>query len=280
MVCNVFCKNNECNGNVCNSNGCNIGAGNITQALESGYKGEIGNPLHICKCAKVDNEESLIAARHTNESKDSSGEVTCKDTDDKGDHLNRLFAINGAEHYNCKGYKSANKGNVAGAACGSLVEVVNGSACQRKTDQGNCGADNNGRHQLVDPLYANELNNDSDHYVNKTCHNGTEDQANVAGSSSGCTCKCRSHRAKECKGGAQEYRASKLCKEQINERTNTGTKQSRSLRHSVADNNGNNNGCCHNCQKLLEGEDEDLTKLGFVFDVVDEIHFLSPSNFF
>ena len=76
-------------------------------------------------------------------------------------------------------------------------QIVDGIDCQRKTDQCNGGANNDGGHQLIDPLNADKLNDQSDHYINKACEYGTDNQTGITGRNRSGTAESGEHRANE-----------------------------------------------------------------------------------
>ena len=69
----------------------------------------------------------------------------------------------------------------------------------------------------------------------------------------------------------QMYRSFNGEKE-VDQCPHTGTEHGGGCGHSVTDDSGNGNGCCHNGKELLECKDQNLTKLGFVFNAVNQFH--------
>ena len=158
----------------------------------------------------------------------------------------------------------------------SAGQVADGIAGKRKTDDCNGGSDDNGRHNLGNPLYARYLNNYGDNDINQSGKNRTENEAEIAKSHGNASGKGGGHGADKGKGRAEKYRAFELGKEQINDCTDTCAEKGGRGGQSVADNVRHGNGCSHNGKKLLEGKNQQLAELRPVFNVIDQFHIFPP----
>ena len=145
-------------------------------------------------------------------------------------------------------------------------------SCQGKTNDGNGGTDNDGRHQLVDPGNADKLNDQRDDNVNQTCDNRTENESEASKGHGYTACERGAHRTEKCEGRAEKYGAPELGEEQVNESTDAGTEECGGRGHTVSDDDRDDQCRRHNGEQLLNGKDDQLVELRFVVDIVDELH--------
>ena len=213
MVSDMLSENNECNGSVCDDYCDKIGKVEVLEAAESVHECELMR-INVKECVQtdaafpkgcdrgeVDHLECIKVSCHTDKGEDSGYCVSCENADDEGDKADLLVTVCGCDHSDCEGNESADKANVwRSNACAALGHISNSVLSERKTDDSYCRADNNGRHDLVDPRYAAKLNDKSNDNVNETCNSRTDDKSEVAKSYCSRTCKGSGHRADECKG--------------------------------------------------------------------------------
>ena len=155
---------------------------------------------------------------------------------------------------------------------GGFERVAYCVAGERKTDQGNGGADNHGGHDLIDPFDACKFYDDREDDVYETCEDRAEDDTGKALRGGYAAAKSGEHRAEECKGRTEEYRAFELGEQQINDRADAGSEECSRLAHAVAYNGGDGDRRGKDRKHLLECEDDHLAESGFVFYSVNKIH--------
>lgn len=80
----------------------------------------------------------------------------------------------------------------------------NGAARERKTDEGDRGADDDGGHELIDPADAREFDGDRNDDVHKTREHRADEKAQIAKRHRNAACERCRHRADESKGTAQK----------------------------------------------------------------------------
>ena len=192
VVCDVLGKDHEGNGNVCHGNRADVctdvSVGKVIVAAEGFYEGEVGIPLHVGELGEVDDLEGFDICRRTDTGEYCGGGVTGKDTDNEGDELHHLFAEHGAEGNDCKGYKRAYKasdrvsihGEGSGGILCSADSIADGVTREGKTDDCNCGTDNDCGHELCDPTHTCEFNDKSDYHINEGCKCRTDDKTEVS----------------------------------------------------------------------------------------------------
>ena len=308
----MLCKHNECNGNVCNRDGSNKGSVYFLHALNCFKEAELGNckDLHIFECREVNNLKSNVIGCHTDNGEYGGNCVTNGYTQNEGDQLCHLLAVNREEEDSKQSNEATDQCNVGAAirnkGCCRIANVdhcsifqssndgrfhvTNLTDCQvidcihreRKTDQSNGGAYNYGRHKLVDPCHACKLNNDCDNNVNEACKNCTEDNSRVACGSRSRSAECCKHRSDKREGRTQENGAAEFGEELINEGANACAEQCGGGGHAVSYDHRNRDGCGQNSQHLLECEDEQFGKLRPIFDAIDKFgsHDLSSKSLF
>ena len=291
VVSDMLREYNESNGNVRYRDGCEIGHIELTHALDCVDEGEFGNGEEgleshaVCnEClegSEINDSERGNVSKDTDNGKHETYRISCKDTDDEGDEFCHFFAVCGYEDDNDESYDSANEGNpdVGGhnkGAVGILRTVgeyiLYSRACKRKTDERNGGADYNGGHKSVDPVDARELYDNGENNVNKTRTDRTDDESEESELHGNAACESSEHGADEGEGGAEEYGASELREELVNERTCARAEESRGCGHAVAYDSGNRDRCSHNSEELLESEHDDLTEFRPVINIVDKFH--------
>ncbi len=287
VVSDVLSEDNECNGNVSNSNSGDESAVDFLNALQSLDEGEVGNceDLHVGKDGEVDDLQSHIVGEDTDDGEDSSHNIANQDAQDEGDQLSHLLAVDGEEDNSKQGSQTADQSNI-GAAGGNAVnqnltggQVADSIGSQGQADDGNGGSNDHGGHQLVDPVNANSLDDQSDNHINQASEDSAEDQAGVTGRNRSSTAEGSEHRANEGEGRAQENGAVPLGEELVNQGADAGAEQGGGLAHAVADDAGNSDGSSQDGQNLLECEQQHLSKLRLVFDTVDQIHENSSNKF-
>ena len=284
VVSNVLSKDHEGNGHIGNRNGGNVRTVDLLHALQGGQEGKFGDgeDLHTLKHAEVDDGDAANG-------EDGGNHIAGQNADDEGDQLGHLLAVGGGQNDHKQRYQSADEGcpdrsahneGAVGVLRAVGEHVLNGSTCQRQTDQGNCGSDDHRGHQLVDPVNAGNLDDDGNDHIYQTGQSCTDDQTGKASGSGDRTGEGCHHGADKGEGGAQEHGASKLGEELIDDGTYTGAQQSGGSGHAVANDGGNCDGSCQDCQDLLECEHQHLAKLGLVFDAIDQIHVVSSKYSF
>ena len=287
VVGDMLRKDHKRNRDVGHGDGGDIFAVDGRQTLGSLQEGEVGDPLHILEEGEINDHQVFVAGLHTDQREAGGNRVAGDDTDDERNQTRHFLAENGADHDDEKGDQRADETDPAvgvhhkrGAVVFRKVQrIANRVARKRQTDDGNRGADDDRRHQLVDPCDACKFHDEGDHNVDKTGKDRTDDDACIArfrGHSAG---KRGKHGAEEGEGRAEEHRAAELREEQINDGADACAKQRRRLAHAVADNGGHGDGGRKDGKQLLERENDQLAEFGFVFDSVDKIHDLVPPEF-
>ena len=278
MVSDMLCKYNECNGHIKH---CDIAKSGEINAFTDVQEGEIRNMDPAADRTEIKSFQSVegedlevgVAGSIADKGEDKGCCIACEDTDDEGDEPCHLFAVYGAGDNGAKSDKTAKDGNeVILAGYRGLGQIANSVACKAQTDDGNGGSDDDGRHELVDPLGAAELNDSCDDDIDKTRQHSADEDAEVAEYGGGI------HGAQERKGAAQEDGALALGEELVAQSTEAGAHKSCCDVHvevdlTVAvDENRYNEGRCHDGEHLLQCKDQHLTKLRAIFDIVDKFH--------
>ena len=113
MVCNVLGKHNERNRNIRNRNRCYVLTVDFAYSLCRLKECEIGhgNNAHIFKYFKVYYLECLIICSNAYNRKDCRGCIARKYAYNERNKLYHFLAVNRADCYNQKGYKSAKQAN-------------------------------------------------------------------------------------------------------------------------------------------------------------------------
>ena len=304
VVGNVLSEDHEGNRHISNSQGGDEAAVDLLDAFHSLQEGEVGDceDIQTLENGEVDDLQGHIVGIDADDGEDRSGAIANQDAQDKGDELHHLLAVDREDHNSEEGDKAAEQSDIGAAAGdhGSLVndltviddlsdrlhhnlalgQVADGVAGKRKADNSNSGSYDRSRHQLIDPLDANQLDHNGNYHVNKTGKHCANDQTSVTGGRRNSTAESCEHRTQESKRRTQINGAFELGKELIDQCTDTCTEESSGLAHAVTDNGGNRNGCRQNCQHLLERENQQLWEFRLVLDAVDEFHELTSSKDF
>ncbi len=121
MVGNVLCEYNECNRHICYRNGRYVLTVYLSEALCSLKEGEIGNGnnAHVSEDLKVDYLQRRIIGRNSYNREDCGGGIARKYTDNEGYELYHFLAVNRADGYNQKSYKSAKQADKR--VCGGIA---------------------------------------------------------------------------------------------------------------------------------------------------------------
>ena len=289
MVCDMLCEHNEGDRYICDKNGENVLAVYILETIKSLDKGELGKSnysgkteavLHKSrKGSEVDYLERLVAGGITDESEDESRNIADQNTDDEGDELDHFLAVGRAENDYKEGDESADKacpGEGFAAVCGSIADSVAGEG---KTDDRNGRSDYYRGHKLIYPLYTCEFDDKSDDGINKTCEYRTDDETCVAGFHGNGAAEGCEHRADKREGRAEKYRALERCEQKVDNSSDACTEHCGGRCHTVADDGRHCDGCGEDRKHLLYCKDDQLAELGFVFDIVVELHLFKPPNF-
>ena len=134
--------------------------------------------------------------------------------------------------------------------------------------------------KLIDPIYTRKFYNQCNCNIDQAGENSSKDNTKVAERSACRTCEGGGHGSDKCEGRSEEHGTAEFGEKLINKGTDAGTKESRRCSHSVSDDCGNGNGCCHDSEQLLDREDQQIAKLRLVVDVIDQIlcHEKRPPN--
>ena len=285
VVCDMFRKYDECNGNVGNGDGADIGSVDIGKSFESGDESEVGKPLHIFEEVKIDNAESVAFSGDADDGEDSGNDIAAEDTEHERYHFCHFLSVNGEEHNGEESNETADKCNVNGSGgnivngVAAFLEIADGVAGKRKSDDGNGRSDNYCGHEFCDPLDAAEFNYDGNDNVNETCEESAEKKSGIACCRGNRAGKSGAHGAEESKGASEEDGAVEFGEAKVNECADACSEEGCGLGHSVADDGGNGNGGCEDGEELLECKDEYLPELGLVFYAVNEVHGDFPFDF-
>ena len=241
---------------------------------ESGDAGELAvNDKVVHKRSPVDDLEVIHLASIAEDGEDGGKSIARADTDDEGDELHRLkLLLRGADDNGDERHKTAEETDEvvaavdSGAAC--LDDVTHCGAREGKTDQSDRRPDDDGRHQLGDPLGADEVDHDSDHNVDKTCEDGAYQNAAVTEGG------CDEEGVQEREGASEEDRALELREEQVHDGTNACAEDRRRDLRGQADDGRDRNGRSHDGKHLLKGEDEQFAQLRLVFNVINKAVFI------
>ena len=156
------------------------------------------------------------------------------------------------------------------------LQVAHGVTCQRQADDRHRRADDHRRHQLIQPVDTCQLDGGGDGHVHQTGQHRTDDEAHIAQCHRGSAGEGRQHRADECEGRAEEYRALALGEQDVHQRTHACTHQRGGGAHTVADDDRHHQRGGHNGQQLLDGKDDEFAEFRLVLHVVNQFHNLPP----
>ena len=306
MVGDMLGKYNECNGDIRDCDGSDQRAVDILQTLDRFNEGEVrdGEDLYILECLEVDDLKCHVIGSVTDHGEDRCDDVADHDAEDEGNEFHHLLAVN-RECEDCKeghetadecyiGAASRNEGyarfdkavldNEFGLLHQDLTDgqVVDGVDGKRKSDQRNGRTDDDRRHEFVDPLNADEFNDERNDNVNESCKDGTDDETRIAGRSRSRAAECCEHRADKSKGRTEKSGAAELGEELVHQSTDACAKECGRLAHPISDDGGNENRCSKDRKHLLQCEQEHLREFWFVMNIINKIFSQSsiPPNHF
>ena len=221
--------------------------------------------------------EALCARCHADDCKDECKRIARADADDKRNELDGFGALNGRNDNHEEGEDAADDGSpvVGLAVYDSCSAVAHDPACCRagegQTDERDDRSDDDGRHQLIDPTGADDLDDKTDDDVNKTCERNADEHAPVAV----ILTDCSRIRAEEGERGAEEYRASALGAEQVYDGADARAEQCGCgvcLQAVAGDKQRYEQRSRHDGDHLLECEDQCFAELRLIFDAVNQLH--------
>ena len=294
MVGDVLSKDNERNRHIRYEDGEYIGPVQLADALERADEGEIGESQeglegdsavgkHIfCKDGEVDDLERVNAGAVADDGEYGRNEISCEDADDERDELEGLLAVGGAEHGHGEGDKSADQRGIRGGEHDgrfaledgdiALEQIADGVSGKGESDDRDGRADDDGGHDLIDPVYADELDNSSDDDIYESGEECTDDEAEPAERHRNAACEGCEHGVDECERRAEEDRALSLGEQQVNQSADAGAEHCGGRSQAVADDHRDRDGGGENGEHLLERKDHQLAGLGFGFYVESEFH--------
>ena len=286
VVSDVLGEHHEGDWHIGNRYRRDVAAGKFFDALECRDEGEVRDreERHVMEHAEVDDLQGGVVGGVADDREDRRNQVAREDAQNEGDELHHFLAVGGAEHDSEQRHKTADQANIG--ACHGVAfciqhfserQIADGVACQRKTDDGNGGPDNDRRHQLVDPFDTGKFHDHGDHNIDKAGKECADQQSEVA------ELNARNRTGKRCQHGtdesertAEEDGAAEFGEQQIDDGSHTGAEQRSGLLHAVADNGGHRDGRRQDRQQLLEGEDDQLPEFGLVVDTIGEFHVAIP----
>ena len=248
------------------------GVGSIVIYTEHAQEGETGHleKLHVVKGGKIDQLERFAIGELADIGQSQRDHISTQDADNEGDHLHTLAALYGGIHGDEEGDQTDKNGHQIVAAGSGVIQVVNSTAAQGKTDQGNGGADYDGGQELADPGCTGLFDDQSDENINQTCEQGTDEDAEEA--KGGCT----GQRADKGEGTSQEHRALLTGGDvDVEQRAETGSAQGSGLvqiQSGAVGQHGHQQSSGHDGQQLLEGVDKVLLEGRLLIDVIDQFH--------
>ena len=228
----------------------------------------------------VDDNQGVVSGVLTDKSEDGSDKIARQNTDNKGDQLDHIFAVSGAEHGHRQGHETADQSHIHRAAFYvASHQVADGIAGKAQTDDCNRGSDDDGGHQFVDPLDTAELDNHGNDHIHETGDQSTDNQSCVADGDGCSPAEGGEHGTDECEGRTEKHRTGALGEEQINNGADTGAEEGRRGTHAISDNCRNCDCRRHNGQQLLQGEEDNLAEFRLVLDSIDKIHTVFSFSF-
>lgn len=236
-------------------------------------------PFDIGKERKVDDLEGIDVAGDADDGKDRRHGVARENADDEWDHAQHLFAVYRAGDGHAQGDQPAQQRQIRGA--GHLArsvqylarhQVSDGVGGERKADDGDRRPDDRCGHHLIDPLDADQLDDDGDDHIHQPRKDRADDEAEIAQRRRYAARECRRHRADEGEGTAQKYGAFELCEQQVHDGARACAEQRRRNGHAVADDHRHGDGRRQDRQQLLQSEEDELPRFGPVFHAIDKLH--------
>ena len=284
VVSQVLREDHEGHGNIGHQNSGEVAHIQILYALHGLQEGKLrhSKDLHILEQGEVNNGNAA-------QGKDGGHNIARQDTDDEGDHLGHLLAVGGNDHHHQQGDHGAGKGSPGGGIhdevgrgaevglCAVGEHIFDGSTGQRQADQSHGGSDDGCGHDLIDPVNTDQLDHDGDDHIHQASQGSTDDQTGKTGRCGDRAAESSRHGADEGEGRTQEHGALELGEKLIDDGTDTCAEEGCGLAHAVANDGGNDDGCRQDRQHLLEGEDQQLGKLGFVVNAVNKIHTITSA---
>ena len=221
---------------------------------------------------EVDDHQIVNAGGLTDNGEDGGDRIARDDAEDEGNQTgHRVFLLGRADDDDEERHQTAEQRDevIRTIHCRGvrLDDVAHCGTRKGQTDQCDRRPDDNGRHQLVHPVGANEVDNNRDDHVDEAGDDRAEDDAAVA------VGERNTERAEEREGATEEHGAVKLGEELIDQRADTGAEDGGGDLNGQADDGRHGDGRREDRQHLLQCEDEHLTELGFVVDVVDQFLF-------
>ena len=179
VVCDVLCEDNEGNRYIGRKDRSNIGTGNLGEAGKCMRECEVRNReerrqldairKEACQGAEIRNLQSCVSCCDSDEGEDRCQNISRKDADDERDHTCVLPAVGAGKHCGKQCYKSAQDGNLGCfTGCGADLQITDRISGQAQTDDGNGRADDDGRHQAVNPADADSLCDRGNDDIDKT----------------------------------------------------------------------------------------------------------------
>ena len=155
------------------------------RVVDEGLDADVGEKGH--KRAEVDDLEVLVLAGVVaKEGEEDRGEVAGAHADEEGDEGNRLLAIVGADGGDDHRDDAADDADpvVIVRGDGGVGEVVDGAASEAKADDHDDRADHDGWEELVQPLDAEDLDEEGDEAIDEANHrhaDGEDPEVHLAG---------------------------------------------------------------------------------------------------
>ena len=298
MVSDMLGKHHEGNRNISEQDVGNIGTAQILDTLKRIGEGHLlkdvgvdkGIDRHAVSCQalegiQIDDKQARRVGRLADQREHQGNGISCQDADDEGDGFEVFLAVHGAEHGHSQRDQTAQHRKQLVTAGRRGLQIADSVSGKRQTDDGNRGTDDNGGHQLVNPVDADQLDDQRDDHVHQTGSYRTDQQSEVADLHGHGTAEGSRHGAEEGEGRAEEHGASELGEQQVHDGAEACTDQRSGCAHRqvkivvvTRDDHGHRDGCRHNGKQLLEGKRKQLGEAGLVLDSVDEFHEKSSSN--
>lgn len=111
-----------------------------------------------------------------------------------------IFAVNRTKNRDGQRDKTAKHGNQLISARICRLKVIYRVTGKGKSDNGNRRSDDDGRHELINPFYADKLHDNGNDHIDKSCEYRAEDKAEIAERHCGRSRKCGRHGTEKCKG--------------------------------------------------------------------------------
>ena len=287
MVRDVFSKDDEGNRHISHEENAEVFRIDLAEALCCGQEGEVRN-LQEClqrdaafrECLEgleADDLQICIAGAVSDQGEDQGNGISAQDADDERDHADVRIAVGACQHRCEQGDDSAEDRDVGlGTGSAADLQIRDGAAGQRETDDRDSRTDDYRRHEAVNPAGSGCLDRNGQDYIDQAGEYCTDDETCIACLQADCAGEGGGHRTDKCKGRAQEYRTLFLGEQNISQCAEACSKQCCSSGHAVADNHRNGDGSCHDRKYLLKGIDDELGKCWFVVDAVGQFHEILP----